>query len=678
MPVQTSYPGVYIQELPSDTRTITGVSTSVPGILGTFAKGPVNEAVEIFSFADFEREFGGISRDHEASYAVSSFYQTVGSGRAFIVRVAEDAETSLLDVQDTTPTTLFQLRAGRRVRNDSADSPGEAGDNLRVEFDLNTLDPTTRFNLTVTEVAVQNDRTEEIAREEFRNLTFNQADSRFVLDFVNARSRLVQVNFPGAVPAIGTQPAVVGVRSSALAAPPGAVADYQNLEISLVVDDGVAPITIGPFALPDFGATIPTTMPELAGVLQAAIRSLASDTAPELDPNWDPTFRPYLAGARVEVVDGASGDRHLRVYAGRGARPFLPMSRFEFSEAVGGPLTAFGLDTSAGAQFGPQQFPLTGGTQGTLWDGGVLNTQITMNQNSFIGSPANSTGIHAFNDVNDYIGFFLLPEAAWLADGSMRAVYSALIAYASERRAMAIIDVPNATNSLETMQTWLDENALFRDPNAVVYFPRPYIPDSKANGALRDIGASGCVSGLWAANDTARGPWITPAGITMRLSGVPALSYNLTDLQHGVLNQLGVDCLRSFPVYGNIVWGGRTLEGADALASEWKYLPVRRMMLFLQESLFRGTQWAVFEPNDETLWGQMRMAITAFLTGIYRQGGLQGSSRREAFFVQCDAETTSATDRANGIVRAIIGVALLRPAEFVILEFKQQAGGATA
>jgi phage tail sheath protein FI len=132
-----------------------------------------------------------------------------------------------------------------------------------------------------------------------------------------------------------------------------------------------------------------------------------------------------------------------------------------------------------------------------------------------------------------------------------------------------------------------------------------------------------------------------------------------------------VNCLRNFPIYSNICWGARTLEGADVIASDWKYVPVRRMTLFLEESLFRGTQWVVFEPNDEPLWSQIRISIGGFMQDLFRQGAFQGSTPREAYYVKCDAETTTQTDIDNGRGNIEVGFAPLKPAEFVIIRIRQ-------
>jgi phage tail sheath protein FI len=145
-------------------------------------------------------------------------------------------------------------------------------------------------------------------------------------------------------------------------------------------------------------------------------------------------------------------------------------------------------------------------------------------------------------------------------------------------------------------------------------------------------------------------------------------------MENGELNPLGINCLRSMPAIGPVVWGSRTLKGDDRLASEWKYIPIRRLALYIEESLYRGTQWVVFEPNDEPLWAQIRLNVGAFMHNLFRQGAFQGSTPREAYFVKCDKETTTQNDRNLGIVNIVIGFAPLKPAEFVIIKIQQIAG----
>jgi phage tail sheath protein FI len=132
--------------------------------------------------------------------------------------------------------------------------------------------------------------------------------------------------------------------------------------------------------------------------------------------------------------------------------------------------------------------------------------------------------------------------------------------------------------------------------------------------------------------------------------------------------------LRTFPIFGNVIWGARTLDGADAIASEWKYIPVRRTALFIEESLFQGLKWVVFELNDEALWTQIRLNVGAFLNNMFRQGAFQGNTPSKAYFVKCDSETTTQNDIDLGVVNIVVGFAPLKPAEFVVIKIQQIAG----
>ena len=144
---------------------------------------------------------------------------------------------------------------------------------------------------------------------------------------------------------------------------------------------------------------------------------------------------------------------------------------------------------------------------------------------------------------------------------------------------------------------------------------------------LENFAPCGAVAGMFARTDAQRGVWKAPAGLDATLVGVPKLTVQLTDAENGQLNPLGINCLRAMPAAGRVVWGARTLQGDDRLASEWKYVPVRRTALFIEESLYRGTQWVVFEPNDEPLWAQIRLNVGAFMHSLFRQGAFQGRRR---------------------------------------------------
>jgi len=264
-------------------------------------------------------------------------------------------------------------------------------------------------------------------------------------------------------------------------------------------------------------------------------------------------------------------------------------------------------------------------------------------------------------------------------DGEIDAtVRTAALAYAKRRRAVFIMDPPASWTTVTNAQVGPDVLATGDLATyAAVYFPRVRQPDPTRDGLTTTVAASGSVAGIIAATDASRGVWKAPAGLDAALAGVDGLSVPLTDEEIGRLNPLGVNCLRVTPGAGVVVWGARTCAGADRLSSQWKFLPVRRLALYLEESLYRGLHWVVFEPNDEPLWSQIRLNVGAFMNNLFRQGAFQGASAREAYFVKCDKDTTTQTDRDLGVVNIDVGFAPLKPAEFVILRLQQMAGQIT-
>jgi phage tail sheath protein FI len=245
------------------------------------------------------------------------------------------------------------------------------------------------------------------------------------------------------------------------------------------------------------------------------------------------------------------------------------------------------------------------------------------------------------------------------------------MAFCAAHRAFMIVDPPYGSllGDAPTFQSSVDTTN-----HAALYFPTLLQPNPLHDNQFEEFAPCGVVAGIMARTDSDRGVWKAPAGLEARLVGVPALSVPLTDAETGQLNPLGINCLRAMPAAGRVVWGARTMEGNDRLASEWKYIPVRRTALFLEESLYRGTQWVVFEPNDEPLWAQIRLNIGAFMQSLFRQGAFAGRTPSEAYLVKCDAETTTQDDVNRGVVNILVGFAPLKPAEFVIIKIQQLAG----
>ena len=250
------------------------------------------------------------------------------------------------------------------------------------------------------------------------------------------------------------------------------------------------------------------------------------------------------------------------------------------------------------------------------------------------------------------------------------------VKYCTDRRAVFIID-PKWKTKADAVSGAKDLAALAgatNARNAAAYFPRLRQPNPLRGNLMESFAPCGTVAGVIARTDAQRGVWKAPAGLDAGLVGVPELEVKLTDLENGELNPLGLNCLRFMPAAGPVVWGARTARGNDKLADEWKYLPVRRTALFIEESLFRGTQWVVFEPNDEPLWAQIRLNVGSFMHELFRQGAFQGLTPKDAYFVKCDKETTTQTNINNGVVNIVVGFAPLKPAEFVVIKLQQMAG----
>ncbi len=255
-----------------------------------------------------------------------------------------------------------------------------------------------------------------------------------------------------------------------------------------------------------------------------------------------------------------------------------------------------------------------------------------------------------------------------------KSLWSTAAAYCQKRRALLLVDSPSTWLNKDRARNNLDSDIGLTDKNAAIFFPRLRLPNPLKGNQVETFAAAGAVAGVMARTDSERGVWKAPAGLDATLRGVPELAVSLNDAENGELNPLGINCLRTMPAVGRVVWGSRTLQGDDRLASEWKYIPVRRTALFIEESLYRGTQWVVFEPNDEPLWAQIRLNLGAFMQNLFRQGAFQGKSPREAYFVKCDKETTTQNDINLGIVNIVVGFAPLKPAEFVIIKIQQIAG----
>jgi hypothetical protein len=253
------------------------------------------------------------------------------------------------------------------------------------------------------------------------------------------------------------------------------------------------------------------------------------------------------------------------------------------------------------------------------------------------------------------------------------AAVAAVQAYCHTRRAFLIADcergatVASLQGESSPAAALTGEHAM----NCAFYFPWVLVADPLQGNQPAEVPPCGFIAGIYARTDAARGVWKAPAGVDARLVGAAGTAVPLTGSQIATLNPKAINCIRTLPQQGIVAWGARTLHGDDRRASDWKYVPVRRTALFIEESIRRGLSWTAAEPNGAPLWTKIRTEIGEFLHGLLRQGAFAGRTPREAFFVKCDAETTTQDDIDRGIVNALVGFAPLKPAEFVIIRLDQ-------
>lgn len=252
----------------------------------------------------------------------------------------------------------------------------------------------------------------------------------------------------------------------------------------------------------------------------------------------------------------------------------------------------------------------------------------------------------------------------------------AAAALCRRRRALFIVDPAVAWTSARDAAAGLESYMPQRGAEAALYFPFLQGPDPLANGQLRTFAPCGAIAGVMARSDVQRGVWKAPAGTDFTLKGGLSPVIALANRDSEILNPLGINALRSFSPVGTVPWGARTLARPGGADADYKYVPVRRFAMFIEESLSQGLQGLVFEPNNEATWARVRTAVSNFLYDLFRQGAMAATVSHDAFFVKCDATTTSAADIAAGRANLVIGFAPLKPAEFVILRLAvKMAGG---
>lgn len=602
MPVTPSYPGVYIEEIPSGVRTITGVATSITAFIGRALRGPTDKAVTINNFGDFERIFGGLWLASTLGYAVRDFYLN-GGGQAIIVRLFHPQFSE------------SDLQKAAAAATEVADAAKNATDGAAAKLAANTKKDTINADAGKSPV-----------------------EKKAASDVATALA---------AVADAATKPEVAKVADAAVAkAAPRTVAEL-NVNGLLLQAAGSGSWGNNLRARIDYDVS--ESVATSVGLAKAELFNL---TVRDTRTGLTEQFRNVSLKPSPRQVDKVL-ENESRLVRVKGALP-------------GSVPTAHSNPTPGQDVFAIDALSSKVATDKQASDGDAL--EVT----DFLKSRADKLGLYALEQA-DLFNLLCLPP--YKIDGNVDAnLIDAAISYCEERRAMLLVDPPANWNSKESAKTGIETEVGSASKNAAIFFPRLRQPNPLRDNQVESFAPCGAVAGLFARTDTQRGVWKAPAGLDATLVGVPALSVPLTDAENGELNPKGINCLRAMPAAGRIAWGSRTRVGDDRLASEWKYIPVRRTALFIEESLYRGTQWVVFEPNDEPLWAQIRLNLGAFMQNLFRQGAFQGRTPREAYFVKCDKETTTQTDINLGIVNIVVGFAPLKPAEFVIVKLQQIAG----
>jgi phage tail sheath protein FI len=324
--------------------------------------------------------------------------------------------------------------------------------------------------------------------------------------------------------------------------------------------------------------------------------------------------------------------------------------------------TSAGLKTNNIASLVAKQFFENGGRN--LWFIST-GTRLSRTATPFLKGLSLLSKIPFFN-------MLMIPETTLLPDREAAKVFQAAVPLIEQHRAVYFLDPPQQDALRQTVKdlaAWFRAQVGIRHPNVVLYFPRVQVRSRVAPPPTVTIPVSGTMAGLFARLDGTRGVWKAPAGTEATLQGVVGLDQLLTSQDIDLLTSANINALKQSPSSPYVAWGARTLSSNP----EWKYVPVRRTALFLESSIQQGTNWAVFEPNDEPLWAQIRQSVQIFLEALFRQGAFQGARARDAYFVKCGRETTLAADQAAGIVHIMVGFAPLKPAEFVVLKIQQKA-----
>jgi phage tail sheath protein FI len=618
------HPGVYVLEVPSGARSIEAVSTSTAIFVGPAERGPLTPTL-ITSRADYDRQFGGYTRGSLGSgdtsatlaYSMDGFFGNGGSA-AYILRAvsnAQSAATASRNVTGIDGVSQFTL---------SATSPGAWPDPVSATIGSTTVN----FGV----YAVLTPSTDYTSLAQWGvppTATWPPGNTG------------PQTNWPAPDPSLvaglGGDVSKIRFRIVVVYTPPGTsatqvVEDWDHLSTDPNDEHYVVDVLTRSAYIrwaPDpttglFSAMLPQTWD-----LASNAAGTGAPTPNDLS-NGQPATNDYVTvlSAAIGLTGGQGDDLSTPLGPGGTSPPFTTAAQVRDYQ-----LSLLNDVTDAGLLVMPSLPQYVGDTGDRLTDN-LINLGIQYVENRprldlfFIGA------LMRHNDQSS-----------------------------ATTAAQAISDP--TTGELRVA-------SIIRSTYAALYWPWVQANDPVGIGKNPTIMLSpdAHVAGIYARIDAKRGVWKAPAGLEAGLANINFIEFALHDAQQDLLNPLGVNCLRNQPAGGDVVWGARTLRPD----TEWRYVPVRRMAIFLRMSIYNGIQFAVFEDNAEPLWAALRLAVGGFMDRLFRQGAFAGARAADSFFVRCDSETTPPDDRAAGFVNILVGFAPSRPAEFVVVKLSQMVG----
>jgi len=649
-----SYPGVYVEEIPGGARPIESASTSTAAFVGVVEKGPDRVVIQdedrahrITSWQEFQNTYGGFV---DGGYLAESVYQFFNNGgrQCYIVRVVGSGARAA--------SVTIPNRASKNGIKISANSSGAWGNALYVNIEDGLEDPGNTFTVSVyDQIDPESIPTLQIAQaatpiEVLENLNMDATSTNYFATRIKEDSSYIAAEIDAEN--------VVLDSGYHLGAGNPATTITAGLKFQINInDDGYQEVTLAE------SSTLDAIRDDITAKVSALTKKKNS-TASAAFSGFTCKFAD-ADGVDLPATDTTT-EKHLKLESGTSGADSSVKVRQSTTDNAAGLLK---LGAAHGVSFGGisrRRPAIPDPTE--LYQLGDHPTNSVEGVDDLVSITVPTSYKAAFEHLNK------ITDVSLLAVPGVPGMFDAGVEYCENRPLRDIFFIGETDDTDDSPADAETYRKSISKPNTYgsIFFPWIRSPDPSGRQAEPILlPPSGFMAGLFARIDTTRGVWKAPAGTEASVSGAAGLLVELTDIQQGNLNKIGVNCLRRFPLAGIVSWGARTVYSDP----EYKYVPVRRTAIMLRRSIYDGIQWAVFEPNDHRLWASLRLNIGAFMNGLFRAGAFQGEKASDAYFVRCGlGDTMTQGDIDRGQVIVLIGFAALKPAEFVIVRIQQKAG----